>query len=82
MDFLKQTLNVILDLFTLLIFLRVILSWMVRGRGQAMDFLIQVTDPLLLPLKRLLPQVGMLDFSPLVAVVLLDVLRKLINVYL
>ena len=74
--------NILIDLFTVLIFLRIIFSWMTRERGPLMAFLIQCTEPILAPLRRLLPRVGMLDFSPVVAVILLDVLRKLINVYL
>lgn len=82
MDFFKQTLNILIDLLTVLIFLRIIFSWMTRERGPLMVFLMQCTEPILAPLRRLLPRVGMLDFSPVVAVILLDVLRKLINVYL
>lgn len=82
MDFLKQTLNIFLDLFTVILFLRIIFSWMVRERGPLMAFLIQCTEPVLAPLRRLLPRVGMIDFSPIVAFILIDVIRKIINVYL
>ncbi len=82
MDFIKQTLNIFLDLFTVLIFLRVIFSWMVRERGALMHFLIQATDPLIVPLRKVLPMVGMIDFSPMFAIILLDVIRKIVNVYL
>ena len=82
MDFIKQTLNIFIDLFTVLIFLRVIFSWMVRERGQLMHFLVQCTDPLIVPLRKVLPMVWMIDFSPMVALILLDVLRKIVNIYL
>lgn len=82
MDFFRQTLNIFIDLFITLIFLRVVLSWMVQERGPLMNFLIQCTEPILKPVRGLLPRVGMFDFSPIVLVILLDVLRKLINVYL
>lgn len=79
MDFLKQTLNILLDLFTVLLFLRVIFSWMVRDRSVLSSYLFQVTEPVLAPVRRLLPRIGMLDLSPLVVLVLMDVLRQLIN---
>lgn len=82
MDFFKQTLNIFIDLFITLIFLRIVLSWMVQERGALMRFLVQATDPVLKPVRDLLPRVGMFDFSPIVVVVALDVIRKFINVYL
>lgn len=82
MDFFKQTLNIFIDLFITLVFLRVVLSWMIQERGAMMRFLVQATEPVLRPVRDLLPRVGMFDFSPIVVVIALDVLRKLINVYL
>ncbi len=77
--FLRQTLNVLADIFTVLIFLRVIFSW-IRSEAYGLNrFLHQTTEPLLSPLRRLLPSLGMLDLSPLVALLLIDLLRTLIN---
>ncbi len=39
---------------------------------------IQVTEPILAPIRRVLPSFGMLDFSPLVAILLLALLHRLI----
>ena len=41
--------------------------------------LIQVTEPLLVPIRRLLPTFGSLDFSPLVAIILLQIIQALIK---
>ena len=41
--------------------------------------LIQVTEPLLAPIRRLLPTIGSLDFSPLVAIILLLIIQELIR---
>ena len=41
--------------------------------------LIQVTEPLLAPIRRLLPTFGSLDFSPLVAIILLQIIQALIK---
>jgi len=35
----------------------------------------QVTEPILAPLRRILPTFGMFDFSPLVAIIILQVVR-------
>lgn len=57
-----------LGLYTLAIFVRIILSWFGTTYGsRLMRFLIRLTEPLLGPLRRMLPTVGMFDVSPIVA---------------
>ena len=56
------------------IFLRAILSFF-AGPGTdnpIMRFLIEITEPILSPLRRVIPSVGMLDLSPFVAMILLQ----------
>ncbi len=78
-SFLRQTLNILADVFTVLIFLRVIFSW-VRHEAYGLNrFLHQTTEPLLVPIRRLLPSLGGFDLSPLVALLIIDLLRTLIN---
>jgi len=62
----------LLALYSLLIFIRIIFSWgMVGLRNRVMRFLVKVTDPLLVPLRRMVPTVGMFDISPLVAFIII-----------
>lgn len=57
-----------LGLYTLAIFVRIILSWFGTGyANQLMRFLVRLTEPLLGPLRRMLPTVAMFDVSPIVA---------------
>ncbi len=61
-----------LDIYSILIFMRIIFSWgMVSYRNRVMRFLVNVTDPLLVPLRRMIPPFGMLDLSPIVAFILI-----------
>ena len=54
---------------------RVIVSWVdPMGRNQLSSWLIQATEPMLAPIRRLLPQTGMMDFSPLVLMLVLGFL--------
>lgn len=39
---------------------------------------VQVTEPILAPIRRVLPTFGMIDFSPLVAILLLTLAQRLI----
>ncbi len=58
----------LLALFSLFIFIRIIFSWGMVGRSnRVMRFLMDVTDPLLVPLRRIVPPLGMFDLSPIVA---------------
>jgi YggT family protein len=61
-----------LGLYTLAIFIRIILSFVAVGYGNPlMRFLYLITEPLLGPLRRTIPPVGMFDVSPIVAFVIL-----------
>ncbi len=60
-------------LATIAILLRVIVSWYPPKRtSKAVDIIHRLTEPLLAPLRRLIPRLGPLDFSPLVAVILIQ----------
>jgi YggT family protein len=62
----------LLGVYSLLIFLRIILSWgMVGYSNRLTRFLVKVTEPLLGPLRRMVPTVGLFDISPIVAFVVI-----------
>ncbi|HWH37970.1 MAG TPA: YggT family protein [Candidatus Limnocylindrales bacterium] len=63
----------------LLILGRVLLSWInPRFEGPIARFLYDTTEPLLAPIRRLMPQTGMIDFSPLVLMLIMGVLVRLL----
>jgi len=58
----------LLGLYTLAIFIRIIFSWLSTSYANPlMRLLVRTTEPLMGPLRRLVPHVGMFDISPLVA---------------
>ena len=60
---------------------RVLLSWVnPRFEGALGRFLFEVTEPILAPIRRVLPQGGPIDWSPLIAFIALSVLASLIGV--
>jgi YggT family protein len=62
----------LLGLYSLLIFVRIILSWGTVGyKNRTMRFLVNATEPLLGPLRRYVPPVGAFDISPIVAFVII-----------
>jgi YggT family protein len=58
----------LLGFYSLLIFIRIIFSWaMVSYSNRVMRLLVKATEPLLGPLRRIVPLVGTFDISPIVA---------------
>ena len=73
---------VALTLFIYALFLRIVLSWFSPEPGGAVaaveGFLRTFTDPVLEPVRRVVPRTGMLDLSPIVVVLLVGVIQQLI----
>lgn len=62
----------LLSIYLLLIIIRIIFSWgMVSYTNRVMKFLVDVTEPLLGPLRRMIPPLGWLDISPMVAILII-----------
>lgn len=58
----------LLTIYSLLVLIRVIFSWaMISYSNRIMRFLVDVTEPLLGPLRRVVPMLGRFDISPIVA---------------
>jgi YggT family protein len=56
----------------LLVFGRMIVSWVdPGGRNQISSFLIATTEPILAPVRRMLPQTGMIDWSGFIVLLIL-----------
>ena len=75
----------LIDAFSVIILARVVLSWFMMNpssqvglAGSAYQFLLQITEPFLAPLRRVLPRMGMLDLSPMVAIIILWILRAVL----
>ncbi len=62
----------LLGIYSLLIFIRIIFSWGTVGyQNRVMRFLVIATDPLLVPLRRIVPPLGMFDISPIVGFIII-----------
>ncbi|QIG06949.1 YggT family protein [Proteus sp. ZN5] len=73
-----------------LIIIRAILSWVSQGRNPIDHLLFQLTEPLMAPIRRVIPAMGGLDFSAMIVILILyalnylrvDVLQWLLSVTL
>jgi len=70
-----------IELLTFLVLVRVVLSWVpsVDYGHPLISLIVRITDPVLLPVRRLLPSVSGLDLSPWIAMLLLNFARQLIH---
>ncbi|HEY9287251.1 MAG TPA: YggT family protein [Candidatus Dormibacteraeota bacterium] len=75
--FLHSFAQVLVYLFIFAIFVRAAASWFVRDySGRVMAFLVDVTEPILGPLRRLIPAALGVDFSPMIAILGLYILGQ------
>ena len=68
-------------IFELVLLARIILSWFpnVDRSNPIIQFLFDVTEPVLRPIREMMPQTGMMDFSPLIVFLIIQVLMTLIR---
>ncbi len=73
----------LIQLYGFLIFGRILLSWFPISRGGAMEAIYNVlhtvTEPVLGPLRRAIPPMGGFDFSPIVAILGLQLLASVVR---
>jgi len=75
--FLLNFVQLLLIALWLLVLGRMLMSWVdPAGRNQISGFLIQTTEPLLAPVRRLLPSTGMVDWSGFVVLIVLGFLWR------
>ena len=77
--FLEAFINVVAQALVLAIFVRVIMSWVTMRLPFGLNELVwNVTEPVLAPIRRYLPVAGGMDFSPLIAFLLIQLAASLL----
>ena len=80
--------NMLLLLYILAIFAVLVMSWLIAFKvvdaqrpmaARVTQGLFAVTNPVLNPLRRIIPSIGGLDFSPIVAMLLLEFVRRVVD---
>ncbi|MFC2042087.1 YggT family protein [Chloroflexota bacterium] len=70
--------RLVCEVLTIAIFIRSVLSWFSPRPNALTILLVRITEPILTPLRRIVPQTGMFDFTPLVAIILLQLIAYLL----
>jgi YggT family protein len=77
--YLANFIQILVQVLVIAIFLRAIISWFRLSPDNPIQvILVQVTEPILSPLRRVVPSLGMFDITPWIAMILLQVLGSLI----
>jgi YggT family protein len=75
--FLLNFLQLLLVALWALVLGRMLMSWVdPTGRNQVSAFLVQATEPMLAPVRRMLPQTGMIDWSGFIVLIVLGFLMR------
>lgn len=69
-----QAINLITNLLFLLVLIYVILSYVVPPYNQFRMWVDRIVEPMLRPIRNVVPLIGMLDFSPIILLVLVQII--------
>lgn len=78
MNFMIVLINLLSQALTLLVLAQAIMSYFVSPYHPVRQTLDRFLEPLYAPIRRFLPQTGMLDFSPLILIILVQVISRLL----
>jgi len=82
-DVLISAIRIFEQVFSLLIIVKVIISYFLNPYHRFRMTIDNLVEPLLAPIRRVLPTIGMFDFSPLVLIILVQLISGLlINILL
>ena len=80
MSLIFSILSTFLYIMEIAIVIRALLSWFDPSmRNPISQFLVQLTEPIIAPIRRIIPSIGMIDISPMVAILVIIILQQMLN---
>ncbi|MHB1356322.1 MAG: YggT family protein [Anaerolineae bacterium] len=80
MRYLSTFVSILSQVLSMAILARVLLSWVPSLQQSRLGrFIYEITEPILSPIRRIIPPLGMLDLSPFIAMVVIQVLAQLLQ---
>ena len=77
MDFLINIIYQAIGLYSILLIINIFMSWVPSSKESTIGrFLERICDPYLEPFRRFIPPFGMIDVSPIVAILVLNLARE------
>ena len=82
MEIILYILSRLIQLLILVVIVQAVLTFFMSPYHPVRQFFDRIVEPLLKPIRRVIPPVGMFDFSPLILIVLLQLLNMIVrNIY-
>ena len=82
MEYFVRVVVILCNVMAVAVVIRSLLSWFpVDPNNFLVVFLVTVTEPILLPLRRIIPRLDMIDLSPMVAILLFMFISWLLQAY-
>jgi YggT family protein len=71
----------LIGIYTFVLLARILMSWIpnLDPYNPVVQILLQVTDPVLEPARKLIPSIGMIDISPIVVFIVLGIIQDLLR---
>ena len=70
----------LLNIYSFVILIRVLMTWIpnLDYSNPIVDFIMQITEPILRPIRENMPQMGGLDFSPMIVLIAIMVISRML----
>jgi YggT family protein len=78
-DFFLYLINMIIRILTLLVIAKVIISYFMSPYHPVRETIDRIVEPMLAPIRKFVPPVGMLDFTPFIFIVILYILGAILT---
>ncbi len=76
----KEVIHILIEFLTWFIIIGALLSWIPpHSRNRLIWKIIDLTDRILRPIKALIPPIGGIDISPIVAIIILQIIDSIIR---
>lgn len=83
MSFIFTAVNVAFQVYTVLLIIRILLSWFPHNPYQpVIRFIYEITEPYLALFRRVIPPIGVVDLSPIAAFLVLDFIMRPLVFYI
>ncbi|HEX8992678.1 MAG TPA: YggT family protein [Anaerolineales bacterium] len=73
-----QVIGQLANVLIILIFIWVIVSWILSPYHPLREALDRLVEPMLAPIRRVVPMVGMLDLSPMILMILIELTSRIL----
>jgi YggT family protein len=79
-EFIVRFVDMLASILYIAILARVILSWLpIGGTNPIVALVYQITEPILAPLRRIVPRIGIFDLTPMIALILIGIIQSIVH---